>query len=249
MNIHPATARALHRWLALIFSLSALVSSSSGVLHILMTWTQSPPPTPRPLVASWQPDQLRITAARALAALPAPSTPLRSISICDIGGTPWYRIQCETDDAPFYVNATTGVADPRQDEAYAAQIASRFLGGAPVRLVARLTAFDREYISIFRLLPVYRFDADDGKGTRVYVSTQTGSVARHTDNHRQFEANIFSNLHKLSFITHKKLRDSILAALTAGVFVTSLTGIVLFVATRSPRKRRRLPLDKPSSDC
>ena len=105
-----------------------------------------------------------------------------------------------------------------------------------MRKAGYLTSFNREYINIFRVLPVYRFDMDDARHTRVYVSSTTGSVTRHTDDERQFEADIFTNFHKLGFIPNKDLRDLVLTALTFGAFVVSLLGIALFFLTRRPAR-------------
>jgi hypothetical protein len=79
-------------------------------------------------------------------------------------------------------------------------------------------------------------ETGDPAGRRVYVSTMTESVTRFTDEGRQWEANIFSNLHKLAFIPNKMLRDGTLVVGTAGIFVLSLSGVVLFFVTR-PRVR------------
>lgn len=40
------------------------------------------------------------------------------------------------------------------DEAYAAEIAKKFLAGASVKKTDFLTAFNTSYINIFRILPV-----------------------------------------------------------------------------------------------
>ena len=63
--------------------------------------------------------------------------------------------------------------------------------------------------------------------------------ARHTDDNRQFEANIFTNLHKLGFIPNKLARDVILTVLTLGAFVAACLGIVLFFLTSPLRGQRR----------
>ena len=102
-----------------------------------------------------------------------------------------------------------------------------------MRWTRLLAGYDREYIPIFRLLPVHRIEADDGRGTRLYVSTLTGSVARHTDDHRQLEANLFSLLHKYQFVPNKAWRDGLLVTVTSLMFLTALGGIVLFIITRS----------------
>ena len=65
----------------------------------------------------------------------------------------------------------------------------------------------------------------------------TGSVTRHTDKDRQFEANAFTNFHKFGFIPNKNARDLLLGFTTSGVFVAALSGVVLFFLTR-PRRRK-----------
>ena len=163
--------------------------------------------------------------------MPGGASEAQAINLRGIGGEPWYQIYAAPHAPAQYVSAVDGRIDPAQDERYAAEIASAFLGGAAVRRTDYLTAFNAEYINIFRILPVYRFDAADGRGTRVYVSTATGSVTRHTDNSRQFEANVFTNFHKLGFIRDKNTRDFVLTALTLGIFIAALLGVALFFLT------------------
>jgi hypothetical protein len=225
----PSTLRALHRWIGLACALTVLLATGSGILHVVMTWTQSPPPRPAPADAF----------APAAIAFPASALPAdiraRSLQIRLLDGEPWYQIS--TTNGPRYFSAADGREDPDLDARLAFDIARRHLASAALppdafTYARRLDAFDREYIGIFRLLPVHRIDVADGRGTRLYVSTQTGGVARHTDDRRQFEANIFSNLHKYAFIPHKPTRDAILVVVTALAFLASLAGIALFFATR-----------------
>lgn len=234
--MNPSLAvRKLHRWIALIFSISALMASGSGVLHNVMSRTQAPPPPARPGGGGIQVEQIHVPTQEALSKLPNPNTKIHAISIREIEGASWYQFLSE-EGKPFYVNAESGAVNAQQDEIYAQQIASDYLGGKPVKKADYLTAFNQEYINIFRILPVYRFDAEDDRGTRVYVSTMTGSVTRYTDNQKQFEANVFTNFHKLGFIKNKDLRDLILTLTTGGIFLLSLLGIGLFFMTL-PRKR------------
>jgi hypothetical protein len=201
--------RKAHRWLGLTFSLTILMSAGSGVIHNVMTRTQAPPPSARPSGHGLDVSQIKLSVSDAAMKLP--------------------------DRAAQYVSALDGRVDPSQDEAYAAEIATTFLGGATVRKTEFLTAFNSEYINIFRLLPVYRFDIEDALHTRVYVSTTTGSVTRHTDDQRQWEANVFTNFHKLGFIPNKDLRDLVLTVLTAATCVVSLLGVALFFMTGRKR--------------
>ncbi len=233
--MNKQTLRKAHRWLGLIFSLSILMAAGSGVIHNVMTRTQAPPP---PALPSGALDvaPIRLGVAEAVARLPAAAQAVSAVNVRGIGGRPWYQIYPQGAGPAQYVSAEDGRVDPAQDEAYAAQIAAAFLGGAKVRKTAFLTAFDTEYLNIFRILPVYRFDLDDALHTRVYVSTATGSVTRHTDDNRQFEARIFTNFHKLGFIPDKNLRDLVLTTLTGATCVVALLGVALFFATR-PRKK------------
>lgn len=230
--MNPKTLRQLHRWLGLAFSLSALLASSSGVIHQVMTWTQDPPPKAIPSGPEIPVSTVQIPFAHAVQAVPSAASGVRAVNLRMIAGEPTYVVWTREAKAPAYVSGATGKLVPERDEVFAAEIATRFFGGAAVRKTALLTAFDSEYIPIFRILPVYRMETGDPAGRRVYVSTMTESVTRFTDDGRQWEANLFSNLHKLSFIPNKVLRDGILVAGTAGIFGLSLSGVILFVATR-----------------
>jgi len=95
-----------------------------------------------------------------------------------------------------------------------------------------LTSFNNEYVNIFRVLPVYRFDSSDGEGTRVYVSTTTGSVTRFTNDKMQFEANLFMNFHKFAFIPNRMVRDITMVTVTGGASLVALAGVFLFFYTR-----------------
>jgi hypothetical protein len=195
-----------------------------------MTWTQSAPPPPAPAGAI-DPTQVRLSPAEAFARLDPATGPVAALSLRVIGGEPWWQFLAGSPATPRYVSAVDGRVDPAQDATYAAEIAARYLGGRPVRWTRRVDAYDREYIPIFRLLPVHRVDANDERGTRLYVSTLTGSVARHTDNGRQREADLFSILHKYQFIPVKAWRDGLLVTVTALMFTTALGGIGLFFLT------------------
>ncbi len=212
------------------------MSTLSGVLHTVMTRTQEPPPPARPSGGSLQPEAITCSVSEALLKLGADRRPVKAVNLRGINEDPWYQIYT-SKGAPIYLSAKDGHEDASQDELYAKEIASAFLGGAELSKTDFLTSFNGEYINIFRILPVYRFDADDGKGTRVYVSTATGSVTRHTDNRRQFEANVFSNFHKLSFIPDKTVRDWVLVGLTGAAAVVAIFGVALFFATRPKRSK------------
>jgi hypothetical protein len=230
----PRIIRKLHRWLGLLFSISVLMASGSGVIHNIMTRTQAPPPQAKPSGGGMDVKAIQLTVADAIQKLGG-SLEILAVNLRGINNQPWYQIYVKNVGKPQYVSAVDGRVDPAQDELYAAEIAKNFLAGAAVEKTDFLTAFNMEYLNIFRILPVYRFDTKDKLQTRVYVSTTTGSVTRHTDRERQFEATIFTMFHKFGFIPNKNIRDLVLTILTLGTFLVALLGIWLFFATR-PRK-------------
>jgi uncharacterized iron-regulated membrane protein len=235
-----STIRSLHRWFGLFFSLIVLTSALSGVLHTIMANKQPPPPPVHPSGNGIVAADIQTDAGQALEKLGNDFGRVGAINLRMIGGAPWYQIY-GPKPVPAYVSAVDGRVDPAMDATYAAQIARSFLGAAEVRQTDYLTAFNHEYVNIFRILPVFRFDADDGKGTRVYVSTTTGTVTRHTDNKKQFEANVFFLFHKFGFIPNKAVRDAAIVSAMAGITIVALGGVVLFFMTRP----RRNPSLKP----
>ncbi len=216
--------RTFHRWHGLAMSLIVIMSASSGLLHTWMARHQSPPPPARPAGAI---DLTAVNYAPAL--LPGPAA---AVSLRLIGGMPWWQVTPPGPGPLRWFDAGDGHEDVTADARYAAEIAQRALSGGAVRQTAYLTAYDEEYIAIFRLLPVYLFTSNDALHTRVYVSTLTGSVTRLTDDAKQVEANTFSLLHKWMFIRNRDLRDWLLMVAMCSISVLACTGVVLFWRSR-----------------
>ncbi len=210
--------RRWHRWHAIAMSGIVLLSAGSGLVHTWMARTQPPPPPARPA-------GVVDLAGVAVAPRDLPVPAATSLTLRTLEGRPWWQVA--TAAGPRWFDAASGAEDPAADERYAAQVASASLGGAAVRQSGYLTAYDREYIAIFRILPVYRFAADDERGTRVYVSTVTGSVTRQTDDRRQFEADLFSYAHKWMFIPNRTLRDWALMTAMGLIILLAAGGLVL----------------------
>jgi hypothetical protein len=226
--------RRFHRWHALVMSVVVLGSSLSGLLHTWMARTQAPPPSARP-TAAVDLGTVVVAPSAIAAALPADAGRVVSANIRPIDGAAWYQVIASGRKQPIYVDGATGRIDEGVDARYAQQIARDALGGRDAVPAGYLTAFDDEYIAIFRILPVYRFDAGDGRGSRVYVSTMTGSVTRFTDDARQVEANVFTYLHKWGFIRNRTARDVTLMCVMASIVLMALSGMALFWLSR-PRR-------------
>jgi hypothetical protein len=224
--------RRIHRWIGLICALSLMGSASSGILHTVMTYLQDPPPRAQP-AAVLDISKIQHSPADLLKMAGIGEQMVRSCSLCVIEGKNYYQIIGKDSPIPRYYDVETGKEDPNADQRYALEIARNLIPDGQLSYEKRLDTYDAEYIVIYRLLPVHLVRVADDKGTRLYVSTQTGSVARYTDNMKQFESNVFGRIHKWTFIKSKPLRDFLLTSFTLLSFVTAVLGIILFFKTRS----------------
>ena len=108
--------------------------------------------------------------------------------------------------------------------------------GAKVANVSMVKAFDNEYKSINRLLPVYRVTFDRPDGIRVYVETTQDRFSFAMDNRRAIFDEIFRLCHTwgwLDFLGKGRLAVEMLVALTA--LLTTVLGIYIFFTTRGAR--------------
>ncbi|MBN9383953.1 MAG: PepSY domain-containing protein [Chitinophagaceae bacterium] len=111
--------------------------------------------------------------------------------------------------------------------------------GAKVTNVSMVHAYDKEYKSINRLLPVYRVSFDRPDGIRVYVETTQDRFSFAMDNRRAVFDEIFRIFHTwgwLDFLGKGRLAVEMLVALTA--LFTTVLGIYIFFTTRGPRVAR-----------
>lgn len=226
-NMMSPRGRKLHRILGLVFGSYVLLAALSGISHNLMS-AFFPAPPPARSTGMVAVDAITLTPAEAVAIAGAGS--VEAVNLRMIGGAPWYQVFFADDPAPRYVQAGSGVLDPAMDERHAREIAARMFPGSTPTLTGRLDDFDGEYLNIYRLLPVYRFEIDDGRGSRAYISTVTGSAAFATNDARQMVAGFFSNVHKLNFISHTPLKLTLLSILAVGAIVTVIYGFLMWAA-------------------
>lgn len=108
--------------------------------------------------------------------------------------------------------------------------------GSSVANASRLTAFDKEYKYVNRLLPVYRVSFNRPDGIRVYVETTQDRFAFAMDNRRAIFDSIFQFLHTwawLDALGNTKLYFIIAICLLA--FVTAGMGIYIFCISKTKK--------------
>ncbi|GAA0564892.1 PepSY domain-containing protein [Chitinophaga japonensis] len=108
--------------------------------------------------------------------------------------------------------------------------------GSQVRDASMLTAFNEEYKSINRLLPVYRVSFDRADGIRVYVETTQDRFAFAMDNRRAVFDTVFRLLHTWDWLNFSgKARLIILFLLAAAACFTTVLGLYIFFTTKSKK--------------
>lgn len=108
--------------------------------------------------------------------------------------------------------------------------------GTGIGSVAFLTAFDNEYKSVNKLLPVYKVAFERADGIRIYVETVQDRFAFAMDDKRAFFDKLFFLFHTwgwLSFLG--KARFVIEFLLVFGAFCTTVMGIYIFFITKAKR--------------
>lgn len=108
--------------------------------------------------------------------------------------------------------------------------------GSKVTDASLITAFDKEYKSINRLLPVYRVGFERADGIRVYVETSQDRFAFAMDNKRAVFDSIFSALHTWNWLDlFGKGKLAVVFLVAALAFVTTVMGVYLFFTTKSKK--------------
>lgn len=118
--------------------------------------------------------------------------------------------------------------------------------GAKVLNVSLIRAYDKEYKSINRLLPVYRVSFDRADGIRIYVETTQDRFSFAMDNRRAVFDELFRVFHTWGWLDILgRWKDVVVFLVAALAFCTVLLGVYLFFTTRqshakgNPRVRVR----------
>jgi len=108
--------------------------------------------------------------------------------------------------------------------------------GAKVANVSSVKAYDKEYKSINRLLPVYRVSFDRADGIRVYVETTQDRFSFAMDNRRAVFDEVFRLFHTWGWLDIMgKWKDVVVFLVAALAFCTVVLGLYLFFRLRAPR--------------
>lgn len=113
--------------------------------------------------------------------------------------------------------------------------------GTLVDSVSMITAFNKEYKYVNRLLPVYRVDFDRADGIRVYVETTQDRYAYAVDNKRAFFDRLFGLFHTWEWLNAAGDLKYVLMVLITGLgFLTTIMGLCIFFTTKTKKSNHPL---------
>lgn len=213
----------IHKWLALIVGLQIVLWVLGGLvmsvlpIEAVRSEHTIPAPVSRPLAL----DTLLSPAA---AAREAEVSRVRSAALGHWNDRPVYRF--DTPDGVVMVDAQSGARLSPLDEAAARRTAqANYAGAAPISSVRYFETPTWEYR---RSGPAWRAEFDDGEGTRLYISPDSGEVtARRNDRWRVFD--FFWMLHVMDYKERENFNHPLLISMAGMALVTVMAGLVLLV--------------------
>ena len=187
-----------HRYLGIVLSLLVMMWFATGI--VMMYAGGMPRLTPElrlERLPALEVSRIRLTPAEAAARAELGDVPGR-VSLLTVMGRPAYRY---ARGRPVTVFADNGEVLDEISLAEAKTIASRFMDLPEdlIHHVGTLIETDQWTLAQGRQLPLHKFSADDGEGSELYVSSQTGEVTVFTTGRSRMLAWIGTIPHWLYF--------------------------------------------------
>lgn len=227
----------VHRWLGVAGSLLFVLWFASG---IAMMYVRMPELTEAERLAHAAPlasDRVEVSPseAMAVAALSSPA----GVQLGMHGDRPVYRFGGRTPAVVFADAASRLFVTP--DDALST--ARRFAGVADVELLTAHDIADQWTLQLRQHLPLFRFAVADGRGTEVYVSSQTGEVVLDTSRRERWLAYVGPVAHWLYLPVLRRngpLWTQVIIWSSAIGCLLCITGLVAGLMRFSPARRYRL---------
>ena len=235
-----ATLWKLHKWLGVVTCVGVVLWGVSGILHPIMSRLQPKPAQFMPPV-----QRVALGQARPLAEVLSANGigRITEAGIATVGGVPAYRIRLAGDTEARYFNTQNAQPLDRGDARYAEQLARHYTGlsGTPVRSSRLITAFDADYPSVNRILPVWRVDFEQDDGLRAYVDTAQTRLVTLSDHTRGVLSPLFRALHNWTFLEESPvLQVGVISVVLVCVLFSACSGIYFYALMRPSAARRLL---------
>ena len=219
-----------HRWFGVVACMAVMMWAASGIMHPIMSRLN-----PQPVNA--QTPHISPMLHSAL----TPSEVLTRAGIKEISGlrvlawndASYYQVNIAGQAQHRYFEVNSGVELSDGDLKYAEFLARHFAygqqGAGKVADVTRLEQFDDDYLSVNRLLPVYRVSFLHDTGLRAYVETSPPRLAALVDDTKATLGWLFRTVHQWDFLSGwNSTRIALMTALLSMALLSALSGIWMY---------------------
>jgi hypothetical protein len=226
------SARRLHKTLAWVAGVVAVLWAATGFLHPVMSWTapraavQAPPVGALDLQGVLPPAPL-------LAAHSLEETTL--VRLVMIDEAPVWLATDPKGPERLALDARTGELRPDAERRHAEALARHYadLPDTEISSAQIITVFSTTYPSVNRLLPIWEVRFDTPDGLTLYVDTGMDRLAAVTNDQRRVLLSVFQNIHTLKFLeTVEPLRLALILALVGTVVATTVFGAMMLWRAR-----------------
>ncbi len=228
-----------HRWVSVIIAIPVIMWTVSGILHPIMT-------SFKPKVKNqWiKPGTIDFSEIKVSLKDALNNNKLDTISnfrIVKVDDKFYYQVKLKDNNRLIYLSTITGEIKGDGDVAYAKQIAAKLLGdSSKVSAAEQLEKFDKEYVYINRILPVYKISFDRSDGIRLYIDTFGDRMTLATDNNRAAFNRFFVAFHSWGFLDDLgKARLFLIITFASLAFLTSVMGIYIWFLIRRKNKNSK----------
>ena len=232
----PRNTAYYHRTVGVFISLSMLMFSFSGGMHVWHKFTPDDRHL-RTIENSFVSNDLRISLRQAFN-IAEQQGPIKAMSLANITNEPYYRfVHIKGGSIASYVHSQTGKLLANADVLYAQQLASQMSGleTSQIDAVKPIKRFGSEYGFIDRRLPVMQVSFNTEGNPSYYVDLATGKLSSMVNDNKRFEKFTFRMFHKWRFADAltKNGRDAVITVFILLNVLVTLLGVVMYLSKRS----------------
>ncbi len=233
-----------HHWFGLLCCFAVMSWGVSGVMHPIMSRISPQPVAMRPPAA-----QISLHKALAPAEVLARAgiDEVAALRVIDWDDKVFYQVSLPGDPRRRYFDANSGSETPDADALYAKALAKHFTGNDSTAKPVLLERFDDDYLSVNRLLPVWRIDDAGKDNLRAYIETSPPRLAGLVDDTKATLGDLFRLLHTWEFVgtdgAQNPLRKSLITLLLLTTLLSASSGILIYGSLwkRSSLRKQHLP--------
>ena len=220
-----------HRWFGVVACVAVMTWAASGVMHPIMSRLN---PQPVNAQAPQTPPLLHGALTPSEVLTRAGIKEISSLRVLAWKDVSYYQVDIAGQNTRRYFEVNSGQELPDGDAHYAEFLARHFVygeqGKGKVTGITQLEQFfDDDYLSVNRLLPVFRVNFASGEGLRAYIETSPPRLASLVDDTKATLSWLFRVIHQWDFLSNwDNTRMALMTVLLTVALLSALSGIWMY---------------------